>query len=123
MRLLMLVLGLLMPVSAAFAKAAFGPELAGNTVTILSDALSDPDSEASQIVKDLSILLDPEGGLRSPIGNDYGGPTNIRDLLQLRGADFAVVNNDTLAYLGLVNALLEAPKKVRMLTPLVNQRV
>lgn len=127
MRRLMLVIGLsLLFGQQAFAQIAFPVSkqaTSNNTITILSDGLSEPDSRASQILSQFSMLLDNEGQLRALPINGYGGPRNMRDLLQLRGIDFAVVNNDVLAYLDAAKALPEARRKVRLVTSLYHQRV
>ncbi len=94
-----------------------------SVVTILSDGLSEPNSMASQILGEISVALDKESDLRVLSVNGYGGPVNIRDLLQLRGADLAIVNNDVLAYLDLAKALPEARRKIRLIAPLFNQDV
>ena len=96
---------------------------ASGTVTVLSDALAEPDSRSSQILGQFSVLLDNTGGLRTLVINGYGGPRNIRDLLQLRGVDFAVVNSDVFAYLDTAKAIPEARQKVRLAAPLFHQRV
>ncbi len=125
MRWFLFAIGLsLLAGQPAFAQIVFPQsKQAGSTVTILSDGLAEPDSRASQILSELSILLDNEGELRALTVNGYGGPSNVRDLLQLRGADLAIVNNDALAYLDLAKALPEARRKVRLIAPLFHQRV
>jgi ABC-type amino acid transport substrate-binding protein len=92
-------------------------------VTILSDGISEPNSPATQILGEISLTLDKESDLRVLAVNGYGGAVNIRDLLQLRGADLAVVNNDVLAYLDLAKTLPEARRRVRLVAPLYHQTV
>lgn len=123
MRLFMLIAGLL-NVYPAFAQISFPPAKApGSIVTVLSDALSEPGSEASQILNDISVTLDKERLVRLLPMSGYGGPANVRDLLQLRGTDLAIVNNDVLTYLDLAKALPEARRKVSLVSPLFQQSV
>ena len=104
-------------------KAAPRPVPAPHLVTILSDGTSDPNGAASQVLSEIAITLDKESDFRVLSISGYGGATNARDLLQLRGADLAVVNHDVLAYLDLSQALPEARRKIRLITPLFHQRV
>ncbi len=124
MRIMSLMLGLTL-ISIMPSSAQNGPASpsAAQTVTVLSDALAEPDSDASQIFRDLSILLDRQGDLRAFIIDDYGGASNVRDLLQLRGVDFAIVNSDVLASLSLSKTLPDARRKIRLVAPLASQRV
>jgi len=115
---------------AAFAQAnppaphaAPRPVTAPHLVTILSAGTSDPNGAASQVLSEIAITLDKEGDFRVLSMSGYGGATNARDLLQLRGADLAVVNHDVLAYLDLSQTLPEARRKIRLITPLFHQRV
>jgi len=104
-------------------KAAARPVTAPHSVTILSDGTSDPNGAASQVLSEIAITLDKESNLRVLSMSGYGGATNARDLLQLRGADLSVVNHDVLAYLDLSQTLPEARRKIRLIAPLFHQRV
>ena len=104
-------------------KAAPRPVAAPHSVTILSDGTSDPNGAASQVLSEIAITLDKESNLRVLSMSGYGGATNARDLLQLRGADLSVVNHDVLAYLDLSQTLPEARRKIRLIAPLFHQRV
>ena len=104
-------------------KAAPRPVTAPHLVTILSDGTSDPNGAASQVLSEIAITLDKEGDFRVLSMSGYGGATNARDLLQLRGADLAVVNHDVLAYLDLSQTLPEARRQIRLIAPLFHQRV
>src|SRR5262249_34858579 len=126
MRLIILfIFGLLAaPLRPALAQIAYAPaKPANNIVTVLTDGLGEPASEVSQILSDISIALDKESGVRLLPVNGYGGPANVRDLLQLRGTDLAVINSDNLAYFDLAKALPEARRKVRLVAPLFHQSV
>jgi ABC-type amino acid transport substrate-binding protein len=121
MRFFILVMGLLSAYPAS-AQISFPlPKPPGHMVTVLSDALSEPAGEASQILNGMSVSLDKEGAMRLLSVSGYGGPANVRDLLQLRGTDLAIVNNDVLAYLDLAKTLPEARRKVRLVSPLSQQ--
>jgi ABC-type amino acid transport substrate-binding protein len=123
--IIILTLGLLTALlRPAFAEITFAPaKPTSNIVTVLTDGLGEPGSDVSQILSEISITLDKERGVRLLSINGYGGPSNVRDLLQLRGTDFAVINSDVLAYFDLAKALPEARRKVRLVAPLFNQSV
>ncbi len=120
---------LLVCVSLYLAKAAFSqvnlptPKPGAHMVSILSDGTSDPNGAVSQVLSEIAITLDKESDVRVLSLSGYGGATNARDLLQLRGADMAVINHDVLAYLDLSQTLPDARRKIRLIAPLFNQRV
>ena len=88
--------------SQAFAQSTLpAPKAASRLVTVLSDGLSEPAGPGSQVLSELSIALDRDSDVRVLSINGYGGASNVRDLLQLRGTDFAILNNDVLSYLDL----------------------
>ncbi|MFZ1107071.1 MAG: hypothetical protein WAN43_01810 [Rhodomicrobium sp.] len=125
MRFLIFMVG----VSLCLAQTAFSqvnwpaPKSGTRMVTILSDGTSDPNGAASQVLSEIAIALDKDSDVRVLSLSGYGGVTNARDLLLLRGADLAVVNNDVLAYLDLSRTLPDARRKVRLIAPLYRQRV
>ena len=125
MRSLILAAGLLTGVlSAAFAQGTLpSAKPMSRLVTVLSDGLSEPAGPASQVLGELSIALDKESDVRLLSINGYGGPSNVHDLLQLRGTDFAILNSDVLAYIDLLAPFPDARKKIRLVAPLLNQRV
>ena len=125
MRWFILIVGISLALArTAYAQVAFpSSKTASRMVTILSDGNSEPNGAASQILSDIAITLDKQSDMRVLSMNGYGGPLNARDLLQLRGADLAVINNDVLAYLDLLKTLPEARRKVRLIAPLFHQRV
>ncbi len=92
-------------------------------VTVLSDALSEPAGAASKVLNELSIELDKESDVRLLVTNGYGGISNVRDLFQLRGTDFAILNSDILSYPGSAGPFPNIRRKIRMVAPLVHQRV
>ncbi|MGA7325932.1 MAG: hypothetical protein WBX25_15970 [Rhodomicrobium sp.] len=125
MRLFIFIAGLFAALTfSALAQITLPPARQPNSiVTVLSDELSEPASPASKILSELSVTLDKEGEVRLLSASGYGGPANARDLLQLRGADLAIINNDVLAHLDLANALPEARRKIRLVAPLLQQSV
>ncbi len=125
MRWFILVFGLSLGLAEkAPAQIQFPLSKAANSiVTILSDGISEPNSTASQILSEIAVTLDKQSDLRVLSVSGYGGAVNVRDLLQLRGADLAIVNNDVLAYLDLAKTLPEARKKIRLVAPLFHQSV
>src|SRR5262249_12442484 len=108
--IILITLGLLSALlRPAFAQVTFSPaKPTSNIVTVITDGLGEPASDVSQILNEISITLDKESGVRLLSINGYGGPANVRDLLQLRGTDLAVINSDVLAYFDLAKALPEA---------------
>jgi len=125
MRFFIIIAGLFTALTfSALAQISLPPARQPNSiVTVLSDELSEPGSPASKILSELSVTLDKEGEVRLLSASGYGGPANARDLLQLRGADLAIINSDVLAYLDLANALPEARRKIRLVAPLLQQSV
>jgi uncharacterized protein len=125
MRLLIVAAGLLIGLlGAAFAQGNIpSANPLSRLVTVLSDGLSEPGSLASQALSDLSIALDRESDVRLLPINGYGGPANVKDLIQLRGTDFAILNNDIFTYLDLAAPFPDARKKIRIVAPLVRQKV
>lgn len=110
--------------SQAFAQNTLpAPKAASRLVTVLSDGLSEPAGPGSQVLSELSIALDRDSDVRVLSINGYGGAANARDLIQLRGTDFAILNNDVLSFLDLEAMLPEARKKIKLVAPLVHQRV
>ncbi len=109
---------------SALAQVKFQPaKTESSIVTILSDGLSEPAGGASQILADISAAFDKESEMRLLSINGRGGPANVRDLLQLRGTDLAILNHDVLAYPDLAATLPDARKKVRFIAPLFHQSV
>ena len=125
MRSLILAAGLLTGVlSAAFAQGTLpSAKPMSRLVTVLSDGLSARRVRLPKSLGELSIALDKESDVRLLSINGYGGPSNVHDLLQLRGTDFAILNSDVLAYIDLLAPLPDARKKIRLVAPLLNQRV
>ncbi len=93
------------------------------TVTVMTDAQGSPDSRAAKMISQLSRRIGDFGRLRVlPIAGN-GGLSNLRDLLYLRGLDFAVVNSDVLATPGQSQITRVAQRRLRYVTKLQSQRV
>ncbi|HZV21864.1 MAG TPA: hypothetical protein VE986_10010, partial [Hyphomicrobiales bacterium] len=113
----------------ALAQAASGQinfpssKPAASIVTILTDGISEPNSLAAQALREVSVALEKESDLRVLNISGYGGPSNVRDLLLLRGADMALINSDVLSYLELAKVLPDARKRVKLIAPLASQGV
>jgi hypothetical protein len=104
------------------ASAQEAPRPTGS-VTIVSDGLNDPNGRTPRALRELAIALDQSRRSRAMPVMGYGGVRNIGDLLQARSVDFAILNNDILAYLDIVRTLPEARKKLRMVSALYSQRI
>ncbi len=110
--------------SPAFGQGQLAPGKTGSRlVTVLSEALTEPAGPATQVLGDISIELDKETDVRLLAINGYGSIANVRDLLLLRGTDFAILNSDILAYPDTGTQYPDARKKIRLVAPLVHQRV
>jgi ABC-type amino acid transport substrate-binding protein len=112
---------LLSPASAQGPLDPGKPE--SRLVTVLSDGLSEPAGAANKVLNELSIVLDKESDVRLLAVAGYGGISNVRDLLLLRGTDFAVLNSDILSYPDTATLYSAARRKIRLVAPLVHQRV
>lgn len=109
--------------SASAQTASPSAKQTGSIVTILSDGISEPNGLASQMLSQISVTLDKESDLRVLSVMGYGGTVNVRDLLQLRGADLAILNSDILAYVDLIHTLPDARRKIRLVAPLFSEGV
>lgn len=95
---------------------------AGGRVSVLTDALADPDSRASLAINQLASF-GRIGTMRVLPVAGQGAAANVRDLLYLRGVDFAVVNSDILAFLELNRKYPDVRKYLRYVTTLFDQKV
>lgn len=91
-------------------------------VTILTDGIADPASPAARAVRELAERLGQIGKLRVLPLAGRGGADNVRDILHLRGVDFAILNSDILAYVAAGNAYPAAPRKIRYAAKLFDQK-
>ena len=96
--------------------------LSPERVTLLTDGIADPNSTGVQLVNDLAARLGQQGLRVLPIAGE-GGLGNIRDLLQLKGVDLAILNSDILSYLDATGEFPDARRRIRFVTHLGDQPV
>ena len=96
--------------------------LSPERVTLLTDGIADPGSPGVQLVNDLASRLGQQGLRVLPIAGE-GGVGNIRDLLQLKGVDLAILNSDILSYLDATGEFPDARRRIRFVTHLGDQPV
>ena len=101
-----------------------GQETVGTgMVTVLTDAIAEPNGQGALAVNELAARLGQIGKMRVlPIAG-HGGAANVRDLLYLRGVDLAILNSDILAYLDQVRQYPDARRRIRYVTHLLDQKV
>jgi len=116
------VIGLLAP--AAHAQRPDNRGMVGvGTVTILTDGIAEPRSQAAQAVNELAGPLSEIGKMRVlPIAG-RGAAANVRDLLYLRGIDLAILNSDVLAFLDETRQYPDARRRIRYVTHLLDQQI
>jgi hypothetical protein len=108
----------------ASAQLPAPPETPGTgAVTVLTDGIAEPSGRISRGFSALSQHLDEAGKLRVLPLMGYGGTANVRDLLKLKGADFAILNSDILAYLAYTKGYPDAPRRIRYVTALYEEKV
>src|SRR6266513_61641 len=99
------------------------PGTATGTVTILTDGIVEPNGRATLAVNELAERLVRIGNVRAlPIAGQ-GGVGNVRDLLALRGIDFAILNSDIYAFLDQTRQYVAARRRIRHVTHLFDQQV
>lgn len=103
-------------------RAAVRATLAPERVTILTNGIADPAGPAVSMINDVAARLSHSGMRVLPIAGE-GALGNLRDLLQLQGVDFAILNNDILAYLDLTGEYPDARRRIRYVTHLLDQTV
>lgn len=92
------------------------------SVTIFSDGLANPDGAIPKALAELTSLLRQENRIRLLSVMGHSGVANVQDLLNSLGVDFAVINNDVLAYLDQDKQLPAARAKIRYVSHLLSQR-
>jgi hypothetical protein len=92
-------------------------------VSVLTDAIADPDSRGTRAVNQLAAYASHMPNVRVLPMSGQGGTANVRDLLYLRGVDFAVINSDVLAFLDLNGQYRDARKYLRYVASLFDQKV
>jgi ABC-type amino acid transport substrate-binding protein len=120
-RLIAFVIGLLtlaLPANAEQRQKA--PAAPRGTVTILTDGIAEPNSIATRAVNELAKEI---GNIRVlPIAG-HGAVANVRDLLRLKGVDFAVLNSDIFPFLEQTRQYPIAQKQIRYVTHIYSQKV
>ena len=112
------LLALALPADAEQRQMA--PATARGTVTVLTDGISEPNGGATRAINELAKET---GNIRVlPIAG-HGAVANVRDLLRLRGVDFAVLNSDIFAFLEQTHQYPDARKQFRYITHIYSQKV
>jgi ABC-type amino acid transport substrate-binding protein len=111
--------GLLALTLSAHAQRQRPPERVGS-VTILTDGIAEPNGRATRAINELAKEI---GNVRVlPIAG-HGAVANVRDLIQLRGVDLAVLNSDILSFLDRTRQYPTARNRIRYVTHIYNQKV
>jgi len=120
-RLIAIAIGLLalaLPTDAEQQQKA--PATARGTVTVLTDGIAEPNGGATRAINELAKEI---GNIRVlPIAG-HGAVANVRDLLRLRGVDFAVLNSDIFPFLEQTRQYPNAQKQFRYVTHIYSQKV
>jgi uncharacterized protein len=115
--------GLLASFASAQEPGALRAEAQKGLVSVLTDAIANPESRGTRAINQLAAYANRAANARVLPMSGHGGATNVRDLLYLRGVDFAVVNSDVLAFLDLNGQYPDARKYLRYVTSLFDQKV
>jgi ABC-type amino acid transport substrate-binding protein len=111
--------GLLALTLSAHAQRQRPPERVGS-VTILTDGIAEPNSRPTRAINELAKEI---GNVRVlPIAG-HGAVANVRDLIQLRGVDLAVLNSDIFLLLDRTRQYPTARNQIRYVTHIYNQKV
>jgi uncharacterized protein len=90
------------------------------SVTILTDGIAEPNSRATRAINELAKEI---GNVRvMPIAG-HGAAVNVRDLIQLRGVDLAVLNSDIFLFLDQTRQSPAARDHIRYVTHIYNQKI
>jgi uncharacterized protein len=116
-----LALALLGPVPV-LTSAGHAQTEASGAVTVFTDGLAYPDGVISKALAELSANLEEADELRLLSIMGKAGAANVRDLLRFRGADFAIINSDALAFAEVAKAYPEAGEKLRYIARLRKQK-
>jgi ABC-type amino acid transport substrate-binding protein len=122
-RLVAAATGLLVLTLSAQAQRPKPPERPGS-VTILTDGIAEPNGRATRAINELAKDIgNVRGNVRIlPIAG-HGAVDNLRDLLQLRGVDLAVLNSDILAFLDQTRQYPNARTHIRYVTHIYSQKI
>lgn len=126
-RLIAAAIGLLALTLPAHAQRQRPPERVGS-VTILTDGIAEPNGRATRAINELAkdignVRGNVRGAVRIlPIAG-HGAAANVRDLIQLRGVDLAVLNSDIFLFLDQTRQYPNARNHIRYVTHIYNQKV
>jgi ABC-type amino acid transport substrate-binding protein len=96
------------------------PHERAGSVTILTDGIAEPNSRATRAINELAKEI---GNVRVlPIAG-HGAAVNVRDLVQLRGVDLAVLNSDIFLFLDQTRQSPAARDHIRHVAHMYNQKV
>ena len=119
-RLLAIAIGLLALMLPAQAEQQQKAPAARGAVTVLTDGITEPNSGATRAINELAKEI---GNIRVlPIAG-HGAVANVRDLLRLKGVDFAVLNSDIFPFLEQTRQYPIAQKQIRYVTHIYSQKV
>jgi ABC-type amino acid transport substrate-binding protein len=119
-RLIAFAIVLLALTSPSAAEQQQKAPAARGTVTVLTDGIADPNSGATRAINELAKEI---GNIRVlPIAG-HGAAANVRDLLGLKGVDFAVLNSDIFKFLEQTRQYPKAQKQFRYVTHIYSQKV
>jgi ABC-type amino acid transport substrate-binding protein len=127
-RLIAAAIGLLALTLSAHAQQRPRPPERTGSVTILTDGIAEPNSRATRAINELAKDLgSARGNVRDnvrvlPIAG-HGAVANVRDLLQLRGVDLAVLNSDIFLFLDQTRQYPKARSQIHYVTHIYNQKV
>jgi hypothetical protein len=122
-RLIAAAIGLLALTLSAHAQRQKAPERVGS-VTILTDGIAEPNGRATRAINELARDFgNVRGSIRVlPIAG-HGAVANVRDLIQLRGVDLAVLNSDIFLLLDQTRQYPNARNHISYVTHIYNQKV
>jgi hypothetical protein len=92
-------------------------------VSVLTDGLSTSTGRGAEAMLSLARAVSNVGQLRVLAIAGEGGFQNLRDLLFLKGVDFAVLNSDVLTHQELFGPYKNARTHTRLVTKLFDQRI
>src|SRR5262245_15838844 len=123
-RLMAAATGLLLALTlSAPAQRQKSPERA-SSVTILTDGIAEPNSRATRAINELARELgNVRGNVRGLPMAGLGAGINVRDLIQLRGVDLAVLNSDIFLFLDQTRQSPAARDHIRYVTHMYSQKV
>ena len=123
------VSAILLPVIFFYSDPAAGQQretresVNAGTVSILTDGLSTSTGRGSKAIMALARSVSDVGKLRVLAIAGEGGHQNLRDLLLLKGIDFAILNSDVLTHQEHFGPYRNARSQTKLVTKLFDQRI